>query len=131
MFTLDQIHEAHRRVKSGADFPQYVRELKALGVLHYDNYVADGQTEYFGSDNFSLRDKPKYPPIAVNTKSSAEKLRQAISIHQQGHTDYPTFCLQAAEAGVEKWTTHMAHMQVIYLDKNGNTLTVEPIPQKE
>ena len=27
MFTLDQIKEAHAKVKSGADFPGYVQEL--------------------------------------------------------------------------------------------------------
>ena len=32
MFTLDQIREAHSRVKSGADFPKYARELTEMGV---------------------------------------------------------------------------------------------------
>lgn len=45
-----------------------------------------------------------------------------------GQTDYLTFCKQAAEAGVEKWTTHMLELTVTYLDIHGNKLTVEPIP---
>ena len=33
MFTLEQIKLAHSKVKSGADFPAYIKELKALGVI--------------------------------------------------------------------------------------------------
>lgn len=129
MFTIDQIHEAFGKVKSGADFPQFVQDLKAIGVTHYDNYVADGRTVYFGTNNFSIRGEPKYSAMLINANSSADKLKHSISIHQQGQTDYPTFCNQAADAGVEKWTTHMIEMTVTYLDKQGNKLTVEPIPQ--
>jgi len=129
MFTIEQIHEAFGKVKSGADFPQFVQDLKSIGVTHYDNFVADGHTKYYGTDNFVIQGEAKYPSINVSNTSSADKLKHAISIHQQGQTDYPTFCLQAAEAGVEKWTTHMIEMTVAYFDKQGNHLTVEPIPQ--
>ena len=128
-FTLDQIHEAFKKVKSGADFPQFVQDLKSIGVSHYDNYVADGRTTYYGTNDFTVDGEPKYSSMTVNTESSAEKLKYSISIHQQGQTDYPTFCSQAADAGVEKWTTHMIEMTVTYLDRKGNKLTVEPIPQ--
>lgn len=127
-FTIDQIHEAFSRVSSGADFPQFVQDLKGLGVTHYDNYVADGRTTYYGQDAFSLAGEAKYPALAVNEQSSSAALKQAITIHQQGQTDYPTFCQQAAAAGVEKWTTHMLEMTVTYWDQQGEALTVEPIP---
>jgi len=65
----------------------------------------------------------------INNVSSAEKLKRSISFHQQGQTDYPTFCQQASDAGVEKWTTHMTEMKVAYFDKVGQKLTVEPIPK--
>ena len=129
MFTIDQIHEAFGKVKSGADFPQFVQDLKAIGVTHYDNYVADGRTVYYGTNDFAIHGEPKYSTMKISADSSAEKLKQSISIHQQGLTDYPTFCNQAADAGVEKWTTHMLEMTVTYLDKQGNKLSVEPIPQ--
>lgn len=128
MFTIDQIHDAFGKVKSGADFPQFVQDLKAIGVTHYDNYVSDGRTRYYGSGGFNLEGGPKYPSIPVNETSSAEKLRLAITIHQQGQTDYPTFCRQAAEAGVEKWITHMLDMTVTYLDQHEQQLVVEAIP---
>ena len=129
IFTIDQIHEAFKKVKSGADFAQFVQDLKTIGVTHYDNYVADGRTKYYGTNNFTVDGETKYPSMIINTDSSADKLKKSISIHQQGQTDYSTFCNQAADAGVEKWTTHMIEMTVTYLDKQGNKLTVEPIPQ--
>lgn len=36
MFTAEQIKTAHRKVKSGADFPAYIKEIKVLGVTHYE-----------------------------------------------------------------------------------------------
>jgi len=129
MFTIEQIHNAFSKVRSGADFPQFVQDLKSIGVTHYDNFVSDGRTKYYGANNFLVEGEAKYPEMVVNDAGSSDKLKHAISIHQQGQTDYPTFCLQAAEAGVEKWTTHMIEMTVTYLDKKGNKLTVEPIPE--
>jgi uncharacterized protein YbcV (DUF1398 family) len=128
MFTIEQIHQAFNKVKSGADFPQFVQDLKGIGVIFYDNFVSDGRTKYYGSNGFSLNAESKYPEMQVNDMSSSDSLKQAISIHQQGQTDYPTFCKQAADAGVEKWRTHMIEMTVTYLDKKGEKLTVEPIP---
>lgn len=127
-FTLDQIHNAFKKVKSGADFPRFVQDLKRIGVTHYDTYVANGRTTYYGANNFAADDKPKYALLTVNTSSSSDKLKHSIAIHQQGQTDYLTFCHQAADAGVEKWTTHMLAMTVTYLDKQGNVLIAEPIP---
>ena len=128
LFTLDQVHQAHSKVKSGADFPRYVQDLKSIGITHYDNFVSDGRTKYYGTEGYSIEGEPKYPEMKVNGSGSADKLKYALSIHQQGQTDYPTFCRQAAEAGVDKWITHMIEMTVTYLDKSGNKLVVEAIP---
>ncbi len=75
MLTIEQIHEAHSKVKRGADFPLFVQDLKVIGVTHYDNYVADGNTIYYGSDNFALQSESKYPSMHVNDESSAEILK--------------------------------------------------------
>jgi uncharacterized protein YbcV (DUF1398 family) len=127
-FSLAQIHYAYDKVKSGADFPRFVQDLKDLGVISYDNHVADGLTMYFGTETFALEGEPKYSSLTIQDNSSAEKLRTALSIHQQGETDYPTFCRQAAEAGVEKWSVHLLDMTVTYFDKQGNSLIMETIP---
>ena len=41
MFTLEQIKSAHSKVKSGADFPNYVQDIIKLGVIFYETHVSD------------------------------------------------------------------------------------------
>ncbi len=122
MFTEQQVKEAHAKVKTGADYPSYVQELKKLGVVKYDFIVKNGANVFFGEGNFSV----KKQKVAMN--SSSNKLSHTIAIHQQGKTDFPTFCVQAAEAGVEKWTSDLKKMAVIYYDCKGKELLAEPIP---
>lgn len=112
----------------GADSPKYIQELKALGLVSYDHYVSDGHTDYRGADGFSIAADAKYPAMAVADTGAVERLQQALIIHQQGQTDYPTFCKQAVEVGVEKWTMNTAEMTCIYFDKAGNAVVTEIIP---
>lgn len=128
MFTLDQIKAIHARVKSGADFPQYAQDLKQLGLHYYDYYVADGHCRYVGQDGFTLAAPPSTEFLPVAAQGSAAQLTQALAIHQQGQTDYPTFCRQVAEAGVEKWTVDLQQMTCTYYDQQGTALVAEAIP---
>lgn len=32
MFTVQQIEDAHSKVKTGAEFPNYIQEIKSFGV---------------------------------------------------------------------------------------------------
>lgn len=129
MFTLQQIQAAHAKVKSGADFPKYVQELITLGIVKYDCYVNDGHTKYDGRDNFQISTEAKYATLQIVPTSSIEKLKHSLKIHQQGQTDYLTFCQHSAEAGVEKWTVDIYKMTCTYYDKAGNEMVVEQIPQ--
>jgi len=128
MFTLQSIKEAHAKVKSGADFPRYIQELKKLGVTYYENYVADGHTQYFGLDNFSITSDPKYTALPVASSSSTDILKQDLAIHQKGGTDYFTFRKQAADFGVDKWTVDIVNLTCTYYNKAGTALLVESIP---
>jgi len=127
MFTIDQIKAAHAKVKSGADFPAYARELKELGVLYYENYVADGHTVYRGLQGYTAEAGPKYAVLAIAGNSSAEELKRVLLIHQQGQTDYLTFCCQASGAGVEKWKVDLDGMTCTYYDRQGQAMVVEAI----
>lgn len=128
MFTIDQIKNAHSKVKSGADFPQYIQDIKALGVTDYSTFVTDGHSIFCG-DNDSMAQLPaKYDALEIAENASASQLDKALKIHQAGETDYMTFCRQAADAGVEKWVTDINHMTCTYYDIAGNALVVEDIP---
>jgi uncharacterized protein YbcV (DUF1398 family) len=129
MFTLEQIKAAHAKVKSGADFPSYIQELIALGLIQYTQFVSDGHTVYIGKDNYKIQSDAKYPAFTISEKANAEKLKQDLKIHQQGGTNYLTFCEQAADAGVEKWVVDMDKMTCTYYDKAGTNMLAEIIPQ--
>lgn len=128
MFTIEQLKTAHAKVKSGADFPSYIQEMKTLGVTAYEHFVSDGHIQYYGANNFVLSAEAKWSPINVSDLSSTEKLKQALLIHQQGQTNYPTFCKQSAEAGVEKWIVDMTQMICTYYDKANHQMVVETVP---
>ncbi len=55
MFTVEQIELAHSKVKSGAEFPKYIQEIKEIGVTAFETWVNDSHTKYFGKDDFTTK----------------------------------------------------------------------------
>ena len=135
MFTLDQIREAHAGVKSGADFPHYIQDLIILGVQKYDIFVHDGHGEYFSADGDTLVSPPtlptgrqEYDTLTIADTSDAEGFTERLRAHQQGQTDYMTFCQDSANAGVEKWTVDTTAMTCTYYDTAEKMMLEEIIP---
>ena len=131
MFTIDQIKQVHAKVKSGADFPNYIQDLIKLGVKSYDTFVYNGHSKYLGKENYKIQSEAKYPEIKVAEKSDPVKFKNYLKIHQEGRTDYLTFCNHAAETGVEKWKVDTLEMTCTYLDKSGAIMLIESIPKLE
>jgi uncharacterized protein YbcV (DUF1398 family) len=130
MFTIEQIKEAHSKVKSGADFPNYVQDLIKLGVKSYEVYVADGQTHYFGKDSYTVQTEPNYSTLKVADTSDKIQFVDDLRNHQKGNTNYPTFCNDCAISGIEKWMVNTRQMTCIYYDKSGNEMLKEIIPTR-
>lgn len=129
MFTIDQILSAHSKVKSGVDFPVYIKDLIKLGVIGYETFVANGHTDFFGTENFKTSTNPKYGPLVISDKNDAAQFQLDLKSHQEGKTNYPTFCEDCAKSGVYKWVVNMSKMTCSYLDKNDKLILVENIPQ--
>lgn len=129
MFTIQQIQTAHSKVQSGADFPKYIKEIKQLGILSYETYVTDGQTVYFGLDEYMLSSSAKYESLQIALTLSLENFKRDLKAHQQGQTDYPTFCKDCAKSGIEKWMISTEKMTCSYYDLQGNEVLIELIPQ--
>lgn len=129
MFTTDQLKVAHGKVKSGADFPAYISEIKQLGVTHYETYVADGHIDYHGPDNHTVTVPAKYESLAVADTSEAVQFKAALVSHQQGNTDFLTFIHDCATCGISKWEISMDKMTCTYYNKSGEVVLVEGIPQ--
>lgn len=128
MFTTEQIQSAHSKVKSGADLPSYVQEIKTLGVTHYEAYVTDGHILYHGANSFTAKVPAKYAPLPIADTSKAEEFKAELVAHQQGKTDFLTFIKVCASFGIEKWAICMDKMTCTYYDKAGNEILVEQIP---
>lgn len=129
MFTVEEIKAAHSKVKSGADFPSYIKEIKSLGVTHYEAYVADGHIDYHGANNYTAKVPEKYPPLTIADRPRVKEFKAELAAHQQGKTNYLTFIRMCAETGIEKWMICMDKMTCTYYDKAGNEILIERIPQ--
>ncbi|MBK7212247.1 MAG: DUF1398 family protein [Bacteroidales bacterium] len=128
MFTVEQIEQAHEKVKSGADFPKYIREIKEMGVIAFETWVVDSHTNYFGNDNYQSSSKSQYEELSISGHTNRDAFIQYLKIHQKGETDYFTFCMHCAETGIEKWIVDLERMTCTYFDKAGNEILVEKIP---
>lgn len=128
MFTTDQIKTAHSKVKSGADFAAYIKEIKALGVTGYETFVADGHTDFFGSNAYKTSTTARYDALNIADTAQPEQFKQDLIAHQQGKTDYPNFCNDCAKSGIEKWAVVMDKMTCTYYDKAGAEVLVEKVP---
>jgi uncharacterized protein YbcV (DUF1398 family) len=129
MFTTNQILQRHAQVKSGADFPAYIRDIKEMGVISYQTFVADGHTDFLGADNYTTSLPAKYATLAVSDICDSEQFKANLREHQKGKTDYLTFIGISAKLGVEKWQVCMEKMTCTYYDRAGNGILVEEIPR--
>lgn len=128
MFTLSQIKEAHSKVKSGADFPAYIQDLIALGVQGYEIFVNDGHEEYFGADNYRVAASKTYDSIVIASSANKERFIEFLVMHQDGQTDYLTFCNHAAQCGIAKWSVNIIEMTCTYYDLSNAAILIEKIP---
>lgn len=129
MFTIIEIKEAYAKVKSGADFPNYIKDLIGLGVTNYETFVSDGHTIFEGNEEYKIISEPKYNALIISDSVNVEQFKSDLKDHQQGKTDYMTFCNDCAKSGVEKWKVSMKELTCTYFDKSGNELLQEIIPQ--
>jgi len=128
-FTTEQLQIAHSKVKSGADFPAYIREIKTMGVTHYETFVNDGHINYYGTKNHMAKVPAKYEVMAIAESANMDVFKVELLAHQQGKTDFLTFIKMCAETGIEKWEICMDKMTCTYFDKPGNKILIEKIPQ--
>ena len=128
MFTIEQIQAAHSHVKSGADFPAYIKDLIRLGVTGYETYTRDGHSVYAGNDGFRIESAAIYDPLKVSEQSNKSQFQDDLKANQTGKTDFITFCNDSARSGIEKWVVDTAAMTCTYYDKAGNEVLVEKIP---
>lgn len=128
MFELAAIKAAHSKVKSGADFPNYINEIHALGVQRFETWATDSHTIYFGENNFEVQAPAAFPPFNIADQCHLNQFQERLKLHQQGQTDYVTFCADCAANGIEKWVMDLNAKTCSYFDKANNVQLVEMLP---
>lgn len=129
MFTIEQIKEAHSKVKSGADFPAYIHDLKKLGVIYYETFVSDGHTNYYGANQYKASSAAKYDTLQMASSPNSDQFKIDLKDHQQGKTDYPTFCKDCAKSGIDNWIVRLDAMTCTYYDNSNKEILMEQIPE--
>ncbi|RZJ71585.1 DUF1398 family protein [Flavobacterium sp.] len=129
MFTIAQIESAHYKVKSGADFPAYIREIKNLGVRAFETFACDSHTNYFGKNDFKTTSEPKFPKLQIAKELDSNQFRLDLKSHQNAKTDYMTFCVNCAKSGIAKWVCDLEEMTCTYFDFAGNKVLTEKIAE--
>lgn len=127
MFTLEQLHEARGRVKSGADFPALVQTFIRLGVHRYTTWLTDGHTDYEGAEQ-RLSSPAGHAPLPIAGRLDRAHFIACMKHHQQGGSDYPTICNEARACGVQRWVVDTEAMTCTYFTPGGEVVLVEHIP---
>lgn len=128
IFTVEEIEKAHEKVKSGAGFPGFIKEIIELGVKRFVTYVTNGHTIYFGMNDFKVQSGVVYPDIPIADTVDKALFVSYLKMHQQGHTDYLTFCRHCAKTGVDKWVVDLNRKSCTYYDLKDNIVLEEQIP---
>ncbi|WP_417429319.1 DUF1398 domain-containing protein [Halpernia sp.] len=124
-FNSDQIHQA--QIKSQGNFPILVDEFKKIGVANFITLVTDGHSEYFDAENENISVDGNQDLIISNSLNK-EKFTERLKMHQNGKTDFSTFCKDCAENGVDNWIVDLDKMTCTYYDKIGKQVLTENIP---
>ncbi len=100
-FTLSAIQQAHQQF-TGVDFPKLFKAFKDMGMT-YNIVNVDGTATYVhqSEDDIVTSSVKSNHPVAQ--KSNKTIVSSVLTRHQQGQTDFETFCDEMAEAGIYKW----------------------------
>lgn len=127
MFTLQQIDDLHARLGKAKTLAQYVRALHAIGVEHYDSYLTDGHSEYFGKDGYKIVCPPVHDLLVIAEVSQRDSFLQHLRRHELGETGYMDMSRGLAESGIEKWSVDAEGMTMTFYDRAGNAMLVNRI----
>lgn len=127
MFTLETILEAHARF-TGPDFPKLIARFKELGMVSNQVDIELGKVTYIAQDGSLLVNQGYKTVASIADVPNAEQAQKDLKRHQEGGTDFPTFCEDMAMSGILGWVIDLEQMTCTYLDKAENAVIVEAVP---
>lgn len=127
-FTLSEIQQAHQQY-TGVDFPKLFKEFKDMGMTYNIVNIQDGTATYVhqSEDDIVTSSVKSNHPVAPSSNQSI--VQDVLTRHQQGQTDFETFCDEMAEAGIYKWHIDIQAGTYTYIDLKEQAIISELIPQ--
>ncbi|EOB7930488.1 DUF1398 domain-containing protein [Staphylococcus aureus] len=127
-FTLSAIQQAHQQF-TDVDFPKLFKAFKDMGMTYNIVNIQDGTATYVhqSEDDIVTSSVKSNHPVAQ--KSNKTIVQDVLTRHQQGQTDFETFCDEMAEAGIYKWHIDIQAGTCTYIDLQDQAVISELIPQ--
>ncbi|HCY7997479.1 TPA: DUF1398 family protein [Staphylococcus aureus] len=127
-FKLSAIQQAHQQF-TGVDFPKLFKAFKDMGMTYNTVNIQDGTATYVhqSEDDIVTSSVKSNHPVAPSSNQSI--VQDVLTRHQQGQTDFETFCDEMAQAGIYKWHIDIQAGTCTYIDLQEQAIISELIPQ--
>ncbi|HDJ7819710.1 TPA: DUF1398 family protein [Staphylococcus aureus] len=127
-FTLSAIQQAHQQF-TGVDFPKLFKSFKDMGMTYNIVNIQDGTATYVhqSEDDIVTSSVKSNHPVAPRSNQSI--VQEVLTRHQEGQTDFETFCDEMAQAGIYKWHIDIQVSTCTYIDLKEQAIISELIPQ--
>ncbi|HEK6646503.1 TPA: DUF1398 family protein [Staphylococcus aureus] len=127
-FKLSAIQQAHQQF-TGVDFPKLFKAFKDMGMTYNIVNIQDGTATYVhqSEDDIVTSSVKSNHPVAPSSNQSI--VQDVLTRHQQGQTDFETFCDEMAQAGIYKWHIDIQSGTCTYIDLQEQAIISELIPQ--
>lgn len=127
-FKLSAIQQAHQQF-TGVDFPKLFKAFKDMGMTYNIVNIQDGTATYLhqSEDDIVTSSVKSNHPVAPSSNQSI--VQDVLTRHQQGQTDFETFCDEMAQAGIYKWHIDIQAGTCTYIDLQEQAIISELIPQ--
>ena len=127
-FKLSAIQQAHQQF-TGVDFPKLFKAFKNMGMTYNIVNIQDGTATYVhqSEDDIVTSSVKSNHPVAPSSNQSI--VQDVLTRHQQGQTDFETFCDEMAQAGIYKWHIDIQAGTCTYIDLQEQAIISELIPQ--
>jgi uncharacterized protein YbcV (DUF1398 family) len=125
--TFERYKQARER-SAGQPYPQFVKNLKEIGVKRYEVSVADQLTTVYADEGDPLQVPGSNSQLVCSKTFFEPHLKAALQSTQSGLTDYAQFLSEIAEAGVHRYVADLDNMKVSYYGKEPSEKYEEAIP---
>ncbi len=125
-FTLENIEAAGKKY-TGVEFYKLIQEFIKMDICINIYNLKDGFRVYENCKGDQIEVEFIKIPIN-NVETDKDLFNKILKNHQQGNTDFITFCNEVCEVGIYKWVISTTKMTCSYYDIFDNLVCMEKIP---